>query len=273
MGEEVKEVGNSKDGNPGLRLLLCPVMTSEQFSEFLRDAGLQAGDVVLVHSSLRAIGPVDGGADGIIDTFLNVLGAGGAEGLLAVPTHTWATVNDQQPVFHQRYSPSTVGVLTNVLRERANAIRSLHPSHSVAAIGKRASEFCAKHELDNTPCPPMGPYGKLIDWRGKVVLLGVGLTRCTYFHCLEELAELNDTLAPVAKKRYLIRNDGSVHESFYHSHVNGRSENFGRSEPELLAAGVMSIHTRGPATVRIVDAVKARDYLVDRLRTNPKLWL
>ena len=250
-------------------------MTAEQFSELLRDVGLRAGDVVLVHSSLRAIGPVDGGgtggADAIIDAFLNVLGA---EGLLAVPTHTWATVNDQQPVFHQRYSPSTVGALTNVLRARPNAIRSLHPSHSVAAIGRRAAEYCANHELDNSPCSPVSPYGKLIDWRGKVVLLGVELTRCTFFHCLEEVAELGDiwSLDPAARKRYLIRNDGSVHEGFYRPHINGKSENYGRFEPELLAAGVMSVHGRDKAVVRIVDAVKARDYLVGRLRANPKLW-
>lgn len=245
-------------------------MRPEQLNEFLQEAGLRAGDVVLVHSSLRAFGPVTGGADAIIDTFVNLLTPAG---VLSVPTHTWATVNDQQPVFHQRYSPSTVGTLTNVLRLRPNAVRSLHPTHSVAAIGNRAAEFCAGHEHDSSPCSPTSPYGKLIDWNGKVVLLGVDLTRCTFFHCLEEVAGLGDiwSLDPVRRKRYLIRHDGCVVEAWARGHKDYKSDNYGRLERELLEAGVMTKHQRDTATLRVVDAAKSRDYLVPRLRVNP--WL
>ena len=74
----------------------------------------------------------------MIDTLLKAVMPGG---VLAVPTHTWATVNDKQPVFHEVYSPSHVGTLTNVLRRRPGAVRSLHPTHSVAALGDRAVRF------------------------------------------------------------------------------------------------------------------------------------
>ncbi len=247
-------------------------MRPEQLASLLQQAGIRAGDVVFVHSSLKAIGPVDGGADAIIDTFLEMLTP---KGILAVPTHTWATVNDKQPVFHQRYSPSTVGVLTNVLRGRQNAVRSLHPTHSVAAIGRRAEEFCAGHERDETPCSPISPYGKLIDWHGKIVLLGVDLTRCTVFHCLEEVAGLGDiwTLDPVRRRRYLIRNDGTVLESWIREHLHHTSDNYGRVERELLEAGVMTIHQHDTAILRVVDVVKSRDYLVPRFRDNPRLFL
>lgn len=245
-------------------------MRPKQLVSLFHEVGLRAGDVVFVHSSLKAIGPVDGGADAIIDSFLEVLTP---EGLLAVPTHTWATVNDKQPVFHQTYSPSTVGVLTNVLRSRRNAFRSLHPTHSVAAIGNRAGEFCAGHERDETPCSPGSPYGRLIDWGGKVVLLGVDLTRCTFFHCLEEVAGLGEiwTIDPVRRRRYLIRHDGTVVEAWAREHIGHMSDNYGRAEGELREAGVMTMHGKDGAAIRIVDAVKARDYLVPRLRANP--WM
>ena len=245
-------------------------MRPEQFASRLQQVGLRAGDVVFVHSSLKAIGPVDGGADAIIDTFLEVLTP---KGLLAVPTHTWATVSDKQPVFHQTYSPSTVGILTNVLRGRRNAVRSLHPTHSVAAVGERAEAFCAGHERDETPCSPGSPYGKLIDWGGKVVLLGVDLTCCTFFHCLDEVAGLGDiwSLDPVRRRRYCIRHDGTVMPSWIRGHMHHPSDNYGRAERELREAGVMTTHQQDGCTVRVVDAVKARDYLVPRLRANP--WM
>lgn len=245
-------------------------MRPEQLASLLQQAGIRAGDVVFVHSSLKAIGPFDGGADAIIDTFLEVLTP---EGLLAVPTHTWATVSDKQPVFHQTHSPSTVGVLTNVVRGRRNAVRSLHPTHSVAAIGDRADEFCRGHERDETPCSPNSPYGRLIDWGGKVVLLGVDLTRCTFFHCLEEVAGLGEiwTIDPVHRRRYLIRHDGTVMEGWARGHLHHTSDNYGRVEREFLEAGVMTMHQKDGCTIRIVDAVKARDYLVPRLRADP--WM
>ena len=195
------------------------------------------------------------------------------QGLLAAPTHTWATVSDKQPVFHQTYSPSTVGVLTNVLRLRRNAVRSLHPTHSVAAIGVRANEFCAGHERDETPCSPLSPYGKLIDWGGKVVLLGVDLTRCTFFHCLEEVAGLGDiwTLDRERRRRYLIRHDGTLVQSWIRDHIGHMSDNYGRVERELREAGAMTICQKDRCIMRIVDAVRARDPLVPRMRANP--WL
>ena len=145
----------------------------------------------------------------------------------------------------------------------------------MAAIGGRAAEFCAGHEFDDTPCSPASPYGKLIDWNGKIVLLGVDLTRCTFFHCLEEVAGLGDiwTLDPVRRRRYLIRSDGTVLESWIREHLHHTSDNYGRAERELLDAGAMTIHQREGAVLRVVDAVKSRDYLVPRLRANPRLFL
>lgn len=98
-------------------------------TEILRTLGVAPRDVLHVHSSLRKLGPVEGGADGVIDTLLELVGD---SGLLSVPTHTWAVVNDGQPVWHERFTPSHVGILTNVLRKRSDAVRSLHPTHSVA---------------------------------------------------------------------------------------------------------------------------------------------
>ena len=232
--------------------------------------GIGAGDVLLVHSSLKAIGPVEGGADSVIDAMLSVVGPGG---LLSAATHTWAVVSDKQPVWHELYTPSNVGVLGNVLRKRASAVRSLHPTHSVAAIGSRAAEFCAGHERDNTPCSPTSPYGKLAQWGGKVVLLGVDLTKCTYFHCVEEMAGLGEiwSLEKAAQQRYLVTADGRTIPTTIRPHKDWKSDNYGRLEEELLAAGVMRKGPAGNGEVRVVDARASAEYLVPRFRQSPYL--
>ena len=112
------------------------VWNTASLTDAFRAIGLNPGDLVLVHSALRRLGPVVGGADTVIDA---LLAAVGPTGTVAVPTHTWKVVTREQPVFHQTFTPSHVGALGNVLRQRAEAIRSLHPTHSVAAIGPRAA--------------------------------------------------------------------------------------------------------------------------------------
>ena len=82
------------------------VLTRARLAEALAELGVAAGDVLLVHSSLKAIGSAEGGADGIID---GIMEAVGPDGLLAVPTHTWAVVSDKQPVWHELYTPSHAG--------------------------------------------------------------------------------------------------------------------------------------------------------------------
>ena len=41
--------------------------TVEQLTADLVGLGVKTGDLVMVHASLRAVGPTDGGADGVID--------------------------------------------------------------------------------------------------------------------------------------------------------------------------------------------------------------
>lgn len=96
--------------------------------------GIKPGMSLLTHSSLRRVGPVDGGADTVIDALLEVLGP---EGTLMMST-VGGNVNPEQPVFDVRNTPCTVGTLANVFRKREGVIRSLHPVHSVCALGPKA---------------------------------------------------------------------------------------------------------------------------------------
>ena len=249
---------------------MTTAMTTPELTSLLAPTSLRPGDTVLLHSSLRALGPAGKSADNLLDAFLSHLTP---TGTLAVPTHTWATVSAQQPVFHQTHTPSTVGTLTNVLRLRPHAHRSLHPSHSIAALGARAAELTAHHELDTTPCSPQSPYAKLIDYNAKVALLGVDLRRCTFFHCLEEIAHHDPAfLSPAATPRVLIRHDGTTLHCQAHTHAGNTSEVFPRVELALLAESALEIHPFASSRLLIVHARPAAELLIPLLRNNPKLF-
>ena len=64
---------------------------------------------VTVRASIKSIGGIEGGADGLIDALKNYL----SDGLLLVPTHTWATVTPANPVYDVRRTPPCIGTLAD----------------------------------------------------------------------------------------------------------------------------------------------------------------
>ncbi len=247
---------------------MSTVWNTATLTDAFRAIGLHSGDLVLVHSALRRLGPVAGGADTVIDA---MLAAVGPTGTVAVPTHTWKVVSSEQPVFHQTFTPSHVGVLGNVLRQRPQAFRSLHPTHSVAAIGPRAAEFTHGHELGGTPCSPTSPYGRLRDWGGKILIIGADLACCTFFHGCEEWAGMPwaNTRDPVPL--ISIANDGRTFPiAVRHPYVN-TWDRYLELEPHLVAAGAMQLAHLHACPLRLLDAPLAAAWLIDRLRTDPDL--
>lgn len=172
---------NSKIGN----------YNKQQLKDQLESMGLKGDETILIHSSMKSIGEVDGGADTVLDAWMEYF----KDGLLLLPTHTWKTVNADNPVYNPQTTPSCVGLLTNMFMKRDGVIRSLHPTHSMAGYGKSAAEYLAGEEYNNTPCTPGGCYDRLKDAGGKVLLVGVGHERNTYIHSVEEVLNVPNRLS------------------------------------------------------------------------------
>ncbi len=235
-----------------------------------REIGLCDGDIVFVHSALRKLGAIAGGADTVIDALLEAVAPNGT---IAVPTHTWKVVNTEQPVFHQTLTPSNVGVLTNVFRKRAGAIRSLHPTHSVAAIGPRATELVQGHEHDDTPCSPTSPYGRLRDWGGKILIIGADLRCCTFFHGCEQWAGMTWAVREEAWPLFSITADGCAIEVPTRTHFVNTWDQYPNFEPGLLACGAMRIGHLGDCPVRLLDCRATAAFVIEELRRDPKVIL
>lgn len=163
----------------------------QQLKGQLESMGLKGDETILIHSSMKAIGAVDGGADTVLNAWMEYF----KDGLLLLPAHTWKTVNADNPVYNPYTTPSCVGLLTNMFMKRDGVIRSLHPTHSMSGYGKNAAEYLAGEEYNNTPCTPGGCYDRLKEVGGKVLLVGVGHERNTYIHSVEEVLNVPNRLS------------------------------------------------------------------------------
>lgn len=188
--------------------------------------GIRHDDVVTIHSALREVGPIEGGADGLIDAMKDYL----YDGLLLVPTHTWANVNAANPHFDVRSTIPCIGTLAKVAAFRPDGVRSLHPTHSMAAFGRKAREYVQGEENCSTPGPVGGALSRLYELGGKILLVGVGHERNTYLHAVDERINRPNRIASTGFAVEITDWNGNVlrNEDFHPHHTEGI--NIGLSE-------------------------------------------
>lgn len=149
----------------------------------LKKLGVEEGDNLLVHSSLKSLGEIEGGPETVIQTLVESVGE---DGTLLMPALSYESVTKDQLIFDAKETPSCVGALTEIFRKRKGTLRSLHPTHSISAHGKNATFFIENHEEDSTPVGPNSPLSKLSDTGGKILFIGCGLRPNTSMHGVEE---------------------------------------------------------------------------------------
>jgi len=160
--------------------------TRERLAADLAALGVRPGSVLLVHSSLSALGWVEGGAATVVAGLRQVLGP---YGTLLVPALTYASVDASQTRFEQANTPSCVGAISEHFRTHEAQQRSLAPTHSVCGTGPQAAQVLSRHHLDGTPCGPNSPFRAVRDRAGAILFLGCGMRPNTSMHGVEELAE------------------------------------------------------------------------------------
>jgi aminoglycoside 3-N-acetyltransferase len=193
-----------------------------RIADDLRELGLPAGRDVLVHSSLRSIGPVHGGPSTVLAALVDIVGPTAS---VVVPTHTannsttsnvhrWATMGmteDQRTAFENAMAgfdplstPSFgMGRLAEYVRRHPDAVRSAHPQTSFAALGGSAPRLVAVHDLE-CHLGQRSPMGALYEADASILLAGVGYEACTALH----LAEYRLEHAPTQRYRCYVNEDG-----------------------------------------------------------------
>src|SRR5881396_3779069 len=147
--------------------------TPADLNSALRHLGVVPGDVLMVHSAFDRFLGFQGGPVHVIRALQEVVGAGGTLMMPTIPFQGTAVEYAlRDPVFDVRQTVSRMGLITEVFRRCAGVLRSIHPTHSVAVWGKPAAEIIAGHERSDTPCGRLTPYARLLDYDGKILLMG-----------------------------------------------------------------------------------------------------
>ncbi len=167
--------------------------------------GVEPGMVLVVHSSLKSLGWVNGGPVAVILALEQVLGP---EGTLVMPTHSgdlsdpanwvappvpeswWETIRATMPAYDPTLTPTYyMGVIPETFRKQEGVMRSEHPTASFAVWGKHTHQIVEDQEL----VPFFGersPLARVYDLDGKVLLLGVGHGNNTSLHIAEGRARI-----------------------------------------------------------------------------------
>jgi aminoglycoside N3'-acetyltransferase len=179
------------------------IVTREKLVYDLRSLGLQPGMNVMVHSSLSRLGHVLGGADAVVDALLTAVGR---EGTLLMPSFNHRMAR----IYNPATTPTTNGAIADAMWRRPEAIRSIHGTHAVAAIGPKAGEWCKNHHQVGV-WDQESPIGKIVHSEGYILCLGLTQNRITANH-VAEMSIPCGCLDPFGNKDAVLLADGRVHE-------------------------------------------------------------
>ena len=223
--------------------------------------GVRAGDRLFIHSSLKSLGPVEGGAGGMVAALERAVGL---DGLLLMPSFNLVPKEQRAATWNPATTPSTVGWLTEYFRVMPGTVRSDHYSHSIAARGKDAAAFVREHRACEGLDSPwdLAPWGrtygthspmiKAYEAGGKILMLGVDYHSSTYCHLVEvmfwnEGKRLNPAMPFIALNRVEL---GAYWESL----------------------GRLQVGKVGDAACRLFNIREFVDTLLAAVQANPRKW-
>jgi aminoglycoside 3-N-acetyltransferase len=134
-------------------------------------------DVLMVHCAFDDLLPMyTQGAGQLLGALKDHCGT---ERTLVMPAFTFLVPGGDlvahftsQPRFDARRQPSQMGLLSEVFRRSPGVLRSLHPTHSVCALGPRAASLTADHHLAPTTFGAGTPFARMAEL--DTVILGIG---------------------------------------------------------------------------------------------------
>lgn len=202
----------------------------EDLIKQLEEMGLGTTDAVMVHSSMKAIGDVEGGAETVLDAFTAYLN----DGLFMTPAHTWKQMSETYCIFDPQTEPACVGIIPNLFLKREGVVRSLHPTHSIAAIGKKAAAYVAGEENVHTPCAKGGCWDRLREIDAKILLIGVTHARNTFIHSIEEVFDVPERFTEKPTGFFVKMPDGTLKPVEMYRHYNPHTAHISEEFDKML---------------------------------------
>lgn len=249
--------------------------TVESLAQDLRRLGVKDGCVLMVHSSLSALGWVCGHAHAAI---LALEAAVGAEGTLVMPTQSahlsepshwqnppvpptwWPTIRATMPAYDERLTPTRgMGAIPECFRNQEGTVRSQHPQVSFAARGPRAWEIVADHSYDYG-LGELSPLARVYDLDGWVLLLGVDHDRNTSLHLAEYRADFPGKMKVQSAAPVMINGERTWRTLF---DINIRSDDFKKIGGAMRKAKLVKVGMVAQAQAQLFRQRAAVDFAME----------
>jgi aminoglycoside 3-N-acetyltransferase len=172
--------------------------------EQLGNLGIKAGDHIMVHASMKAMGWVAGGPQAIVEALIESVTSEGTVVMPAqsadnsepsywmmppVPEEWHDPIRKEWPAFDPHLTPLRgMGKIAECFHRHPETIRSMHPAHSFMAWGRHAREWMKDHPLEDS-FGKGSPLGKMLKTNVKIMLIGVDYDVCTALHYAESVQE------------------------------------------------------------------------------------
>ena len=238
-------------------------MTETSISELvegLRALGVRQGGVLLVHTSFRAVRPVEGGPLGLIAALRAAIGH---DGTLVMPTMT-----DGASVFDPTSTATAnMGITAELFWRQPGVVRSTHPGASFAAEGPHAKQICRAQPLS----PPHGrdsPVGRVHALDGQVLLLGVTHSESTTLHLAEAMAHVPYSVSHPC----IVAINGDLRTVMI-AETDHCCIRFRLAEDWLRARGLQREGKIGSADARLFNSRDAVAVAVEHLARDPLVFL
>jgi aminoglycoside N3'-acetyltransferase len=226
-----------------------------------KELGLAAGDTVLVHSSYKSFGGVEGGPQAVIEALLDVLTP---EGTLIMPAFSFD---------FNKGKPSQMGIITELARTDPRFKRVFHPIYSFSIAGKYAEELTAVRYKSSYE--RISVFGRLRDLDGKIMVIGLSYNNSmTFFHHIEQMEGVD--------YRFIKRFTGEVTDENGNTWVDtfdmlvrdidkGVHTMVDPMAGLLEERGVITSHKIGEADVKLMKANEVYRVTAVEMRKNPNL--
>ncbi len=230
----------------------------DEIAEQITTIGPVSGAIVMVHASMRRVGPIVGGADGLIDGIVEALGPTGTMVMMIA-------ADDDEPFDRlTTEADEDNGVLAEVFREHPGVEVNDHPACRLAALGPAAADLLDPQPLHDY-YGPGSPLERIYQRQGLVLRLGSDIDTVTLAHYAEYRADVSPKRRV---SRHYTRADigdivvDSLDDSDGIADWRG-GDYFSHIMIDFLAAGLASVGPVGHCEAELLDGRRFVDFAID----------
>lgn len=246
------------------------------FEQAINELPLKKDGVLFIHSGADWFRNVEGGSFKVLQMMLELM----ESGTVVMPSFPFdGMMSDyvETQTFDVVKSPSKMGLVTELFRRTDGVRRSLHPSHSICAKGSDAKYLLNDHQNCIHPFESKSPFGRVIELRGQILLIGVGLEVLTHVHTCEDKLGAEFPLKVYERK---IRDVTVIdHEqnpiklqTYVHDKRVSIRKNINKIEQELMKKGILFIKSTMGVDIRLIDAYSLEEFLIEKAKSGYTIY-